>query len=74
MRGPGLTGLRLHLGEAGARRWIGNVDEMIASGALDLPARVARIALQRLLTMGTMEFEFGGIHEFHPPNAQIGHK
>ena len=74
MRGPSLAGFRVDMGEAGARRRIGNADEMVASGALNLPARVARLALQRLVTMGTIEFEFGGIHKLHPPNAQIGHK
>ena len=74
MRGPSLTGFRVDTGEPGARRRIGNADEMVASRALNLPARVARIALQRLVTMGTLEFEFGSIHKLHPPNAQTGHK
>ena len=50
------------MGEAGARRGVGDADEMVASGALDLPARVAGIALQRLITVGTVEFKFGCVH------------
>lgn len=34
----------MDLGEAGARRRIGNADEMVASRALNLPARVAGVA------------------------------
>jgi hypothetical protein len=65
MRGPSLAGFRVDMGEAGARRRIGDADQMVASGALDLPARVARIALQRLVAMGTIEFEFGLAHSLH---------
>ena len=43
---PGAAGLRLDLGETGARRRIGNADEMIAGRALDLPAGELRLALQ----------------------------
>jgi hypothetical protein len=53
------------MGEAGARRRIGNADEMVASGALNLPARVAGIALQGLVAVGTIEFEFGVGHNLH---------
>jgi hypothetical protein len=66
MRGPSLAGFRLDMGEAGARRRIGNADEMVASRALNLPARVARIALQMLVAVGTVEFEFGIAHSLHP--------
>ena len=65
MRGPSLAGFRLDMGEAGARRWIGNADEMVASRALNLPTRVARVALQRLIAVGTIEFEFGLAHSLH---------
>ena len=65
MRGPSLAGFRVDMGEAGARRRIGNADEMVASGALNLPARVAGIALQRLVAVGTVEFEFGVAHSLH---------
>ena len=63
MRGPRLAGFRVDMGEAGARRRIGNADEMVASRALNLPARVAGIALQRLVAVGTVEFEF--VHSLH---------
>ena len=62
MRGPSLAAFRVDMGEAGARRRIGNADEMVASRALNLPARVAGIALQRLVAVGTVEFEFGVAH------------
>jgi hypothetical protein len=62
MRGPGLTGLRVDMGEAGAGGRIWNADEMVASRALNLPARIEGIALQRLVAMGTIEFEFGVAH------------
>ena len=48
-----------------ARRRIGNADEMVASRALNLPARVAGIALQRLVAVGTIEFEIGVAHNLH---------
>ncbi len=65
MRRPSLAAFRVDMGEAGARRRIGNADEMIAFGALNLPARVAVIALQRLVAVGTIEFEFGVAHRLH---------
>ena len=65
MRGPSLAGFRVDMGEARARRRIGNADEMVASRALNLPARVAGIALQRLVAVGTVESEFGVAHNLH---------
>lgn len=65
MRGPGLAGFRVDMGEARARRRIGNADEMVAFRALNLPASVAGIAFQGLITMGTVEFEFGVAHSLH---------
>src|SRR5437868_11406671 len=62
MRGPSLAGIRMDMGEAGARGRIGNADEMVAFRALNLAARVAWIALQRLVAVGTVEFEFGVAH------------
>ena len=72
MRGPSLAGFRVDLGEPGAGRRIGNANEMLAGGTLNLPAGVARIALQRLITVGTIEFEFGCAHRLHPYHAQTG--
>jgi hypothetical protein len=38
---------------------------------LNLPARVARVALQRLVAMGTVEFEFvHGLHLFMRKRAE----
>ena len=65
MRGPSLAGFRVDMGEAGARRRIGDEDEVLACRALNLPAGVARVALQRLITVGTVEFKFGVAHSLH---------
>lgn len=74
MRIPCVAGFRLHVGETGARGWIGNADEMLATGALNLPPGVARVALQRLITVGTVEFEFIRAHKLHLHHAQTGRK
>ena len=65
MRGPSLAAFRVDMGEAGARRRIGNADEMVASRALNLPARVAGIAFQGLVAVGTVKFEFVRAHSLH---------
>jgi hypothetical protein len=74
MRGPRLAGLRLDVGESGARRRVGNADKMIAGRALDLPAGVARVALQGLVAVGTVEFEFIRTHKLLPHHAPTGLK
>ena len=74
MRGPSLADLRLHMGESGARRWIGNADKVVAGRALDLPTGVARIALQWLIAVGTIEFEFGCAHKLQAHHAQTSRK
>jgi hypothetical protein len=74
MRRPGLAGFRLDVGEASARRRIGDADEMIAGRTLDLSAGMARVALQRLIAMGTVEFEFVRAHKLlshHAPTGSI---
>jgi uncharacterized ParB-like nuclease family protein len=53
------------MGEAGAGRGSWNADQMLAARALDLPAGVAGIALQGLIAVGAVEFEFTGCHRFH---------
>jgi hypothetical protein len=67
-----VAGFRLHVGETSTRRRIGNADEMFAGRALNLPAGVARVALQRLITVGTVEFELGCAHKLRPHYAQTG--
>jgi len=74
MRVPGAAGFRLDLGETGARRWIGDADEMLAGRTLNLPAGMAGVALQRLIAVGTVEFKFVRAHKLHPHHAQTGHK
>jgi hypothetical protein len=61
------------VGETGARRRIGNADKMLTRGTLNLPASMARIALQGLIAVGTVEFEFVG-HSLLPIMRQTGAK
>lgn len=46
------------MGKASAQRRAGNANEMVAARTLNLPPRVARIAFQRLVAVGTVELEF----------------
>jgi hypothetical protein len=71
---PGAAGFRLDMRETGALRRIGDADEMLAGRALNLPAGVAQVALQRLITVGTVEFEFVRVHRLHPQYAQTRRK
>ena len=66
MSGPGLAGFRLDMREAGTRRRVRNADEDVASGTLNLSAGMARVALQRLIAVRTIEFEFGRFHRLFP--------
>ena len=63
MRRPGLAVLRLDVGETRASGRIGNADEVVAGRTLDLPAGELRLALQRLVAVGTIKFEFVGVHK-----------
>jgi hypothetical protein len=72
MRVPRASGLRLHMREAGARRRIGDADKDIARRTLDLPAGELRLALQWLVTVRTIEFEFVRVHKLLPHHAQTG--
>ena len=74
MRRPGLAGFRLDMSEASARRRIGDADEMVAGRTLDLPAGVAWVALQRLIAVGTVEFEFIRAHKLPAHHAPTGCK
>ena len=65
MRGPSLAGFRVDMGEAGAGGRIGNADQMVASRTLNLPPGEAGIALQRLVAVGAVEFEFVRAHSLH---------
>jgi hypothetical protein len=62
------------VGETGACRRIGNADEHVAGGTLNLPTGELRFALQRLITVGTIEFEFVCVHGLHLHHAQTGGK
>ena len=57
-----MPGLRLHVSEARALWGIGDADEVLAGRTLYLAARVAGITFQRLIAMGTIEFEFVRAH------------
>jgi hypothetical protein len=70
MRHPRLAGFRVDMRETAARRGAGNANQVLAGGALNLAPCVATIALQRLIAMGAIEFEFSGIHKLHPHHAQ----
>ena len=70
MRVPGVAGFGLHVGKPGACRRVGNANKMIAGGALDLPAGVAGIALQRLVAVRTVELEIGLTHRLLRDHAQ----
>jgi hypothetical protein len=54
--GPGHPRFRVVLG--GLTRDAGNADQHIAGGALDLPSRELFLALQMLIAVWTIEFEF----------------
>ncbi len=70
MGGPSLAGFRLHMSEAGARRRIGDADEVLATGTLDLASGELGFALQWLVAVGAVEFEFVRVHKFQPLHAQ----
>ena len=60
---PGFAALAGHARETGARRRIGNVDQVIAGRALDLPSGMLHAAFQMLLAMRAFKFEIAGRHE-----------
>lgn len=62
---PSASGLRLDVGETHAGGRIGDANEMLAAGTLDLPPGMARFALQRLITVGTVKLEFSCAHRFY---------
>jgi hypothetical protein len=62
------------MGEPSPRRRIGNADENLASRTLNLAAGELRFALQWLVAVGTIEFEFVGAHSLHLDHAQTGGK
>lgn len=74
MRGPRLAGFGLDVGEAGAGRRMGDADEMVAPGTLNLPAGVAGIALQRLVAVRAVELECGGAQSLHRYRRKPGAK
>ena len=63
---PSAPGFRLDLGEAHARRRIGDADEMLAGRALNLPPGKLGFALQRLVAMRAVKLEFICVHKLLP--------
>jgi hypothetical protein len=59
---PRLAGFRFDVGKPHAGRRIGDANQVLAGGALNLPAGELGFALQRLVAVGTVEFEFVGVH------------
>jgi hypothetical protein len=75
MRVPSATGFRLDVSETGARRRIGDADEMLAGRALDLASGMARVARERLIAVRTVEFKFSRVHKLstgQKPHAHHG--
>ena len=66
MRSPRLTRFGLHLGEAHARWGIGNANQYLARRADDLPSGELCLALQGLVAVGAVEFEFVCVHSLYP--------
>jgi len=58
------------MGESGARRWIGNTNQMLAAGALNLPTGILSFAFQGLVTVGAIKLEFRRRHKLYPLLAQ----
>ena len=52
------------MGEAHPGGRIGNADQVIAGRALNLSASELGLTLQGLVAVGTVEFEFIGVHGF----------
>jgi hypothetical protein len=65
MRIPGASRFRRNLGKAHPGWRIGNADQVLARQALNLPTRKLRFALERLIAVCAIEFEFGCVHGFH---------
>jgi hypothetical protein len=60
---PGVTGLRLDVRETSSSRRIGNADQVLAGGTLNLATGELGLALQRLVAVRAIEFEIGCAHE-----------
>jgi hypothetical protein len=58
-----MAGLRLDVGETSSGRRIGDSDQVLAGGTLNLPAGELGFALQRLVAMRAIEFEIGCAHK-----------
>jgi hypothetical protein len=63
---PGVTGFRFDMGKPASGWRIGNANQVLATWTLNLAATVARVTFQRLVTVGTIEFEFGCAHRLLP--------
>jgi hypothetical protein len=57
-----------------ARGRIGDANQVLAGGTLNLPPGRNRFTLQRLVAMLAMKFQFGVIHKLHPYMRNPGPK
>ena len=62
---PGAAVFRHDVGKTHASRRIWDSDEVLASRALNLAAGKLGLALQRLIAVGTVKFEFVRIHSLY---------
>jgi len=74
VRIPCPSRFRLHVSEARASRRVGNAYKMLARWALDLATGELRFALQWLIAMGTVEFEFVRVHGLYPHKRKTPEK
>jgi hypothetical protein len=74
MRGPGLAMFRLYLCEPHARRRIRDADEVVTGRTLNLASGELSFALQRLIAVGTIEFEFVRVHSLCPHKRKTARK
>jgi hypothetical protein len=62
---PSVPRLGRDMGEPGARRRIRDANEMLTGRALNLSAGEMDFALQRLVAVGAVKFEFRCCHRFY---------
>ena len=53
------------MGDAAARRRVGNANEKVASRALNLPPGESRLPPERLVAVRALELEFRVAHSLH---------
>jgi hypothetical protein len=74
MSGPGAAVFRHDAGKTRASRRVWDSDEVLAGRTLNLAAGKLGLALQRLIAVGTVEFEFVRIHSLYLYKRNGGEK